>query len=123
MTDNITHPPHYTSRNIGYECIDLTQYQTFCTGNAIKYLWRYKSKENPLEDLKKARWYAHRAHVMQEKVDLGIGHCRTILLRLTETTSGYESAAWIGILENKWSIVLSALDVMIERMGNDPQAQ
>lgn len=113
MTDNINHPTHYTGRNIYYECIDITQYQTFCIGNVIKYLWRYQYKGTPLEDLRKARWYAHRAHVMQETVDLNIGHCRTILLRLTETTSGYESAAWYGLLKNEWNIVLSALDTMM----------
>ena len=114
MTDNINHPTHYNGRNIGYECIDITQYQTFCTGNVIKYLWRSKSKGTPLEDLRKARWYAHRAHTMQEPVDLNIGHCRKILLRLVETTSGYESAAWYGLLKNKWNIVLRALDTMME---------
>ena len=114
MTDNINHPTHYTGRNIGYECIDITQYQTFCTGNVIKYLWRYKDKENPLEDLRKARWYARRAHVMQETIDLNTRHCRTILLRLVETTSGYESAAWYGLLQNEWNIVLTALDTMME---------
>lgn len=123
MTDNINHPDHYTSHNIGHECIDITQYQTFCTGNVIKYLWRYGGKGTPLEDLRKARWYAHRAHMMQETVDLNIGHCKTILLRLSETTSGYESAAWVGLLKNEWIIVLSALDVMIGMMENDTQAQ
>lgn len=115
MIDNINHPRHYTGRDIGYECIDITQYQTFCVGNVIKYLWRYKDKGTPLEDLRKARWYAHRASMMQEQVDLNIGCCRKILLRLVETTSGYESAAWYGLLENKWRIALSALDTMIER--------
>lgn len=114
MTNNINHPKHYTGRNIGYECIDITQYQTFCTGNVIKYLWRYQSKGTPLEDLRKARWYAHRASMMQEQVDLDIGHCRKILLRLIETTSGYESAAWYGLLKNEWRIMLSALDTMME---------
>lgn len=115
MTDNITHPTHYTSRDIGYECIDITQYQTFCTGNVIKYLWRYKDKGTPLEDLRKARWYAHRAHVMQETVDLNSSNCKTILLRLVETTSGYESAAWVGLLQNEWHVVLLALDTMIKK--------
>ena len=115
MTDNINHPTHYTGRNIGYECIDITQYQTFCTGNVIKYLWRYKDKGTLLEDLRKARWYAHRAHMMQEQVDLNIGHCKTILLRLIETTSGYESAAWVGLLHGEWRIVLLAIDTMIKK--------
>lgn len=122
MSDNINHPTHYNSRDIGYECIDITQYQTFCTGNVIKYLWRYHSKGTPLEDLRKTRWYAHRAHMMRETVDLNIGCCRKILLRLVETTSGYESAAWAGLLKNDWTIVLSALDTMTERMENASQA-
>lgn len=117
MTDHVNHPSHYTGRDIGYECIDITQWQTFCTGNTIKYLWRYNDKGTPLEDLKKARWYAHRAHVMRETADLDIGHCKTILRRLIETTDGYESAAWAGLLKNEWNIVLSALDAMIEREG------
>lgn len=114
MTDNINHPTHYTGRNISHECIDITQYQTFCTGNVIKYLWRYKDKGTPLEDLRKARWYAHRASMRQEQVNLDTGPCRKILLRLVETTSGYESAAWYGLLENEWQIVSSALDTMME---------
>lgn len=123
MTDNVNHPKHYADRNIGCECIDVTQYQSFCAGNVIKYLWRYASKGTPLEDLQKARWYAHRAHVMREQVDLNIGRCKTILLHLVETTSGYECAAWYGLLKNKWIIVLSALDMMIEEMKkNETQA-
>lgn len=123
MTGNINHPTHYTGRNVGHECIDIAQYQTFCAGNTIKYLWRYKDKGNPVEDLKKARWYAHRAYATGEPVNLDAGHCKTILLRLVETTSGYESAAWIGLLKNRWNIVLTALDAMIERMENDAQSQ
>ena len=117
MTDNVNHPTHYSNRNIGYECIDIAQSQPFCTGNVIKYLWRYNSKGTPLEDLRKARWYAYKAYTMQETVNLDTSQRKTILKRLLETTSGYESAAWVGIQENKWTIVLSALDMMIERKG------
>lgn len=122
MTDNINHPSHYTGRDIGHECIDLAQHQSFPIGNAIKYLWRYKTKGNPVEDLRKARWYATKASAMQETVDTKSGDCRTILLDLISSTSGYESAAWIGLLWSKWYIVLSALDMMIEEVGNDAQA-
>lgn len=122
MTGNIDHPKHYTSRDIGYECIDLAQYQTFCVGNAIKYLWRYKDKENPNEDLRKARWYAAKASVTQETVNDRAENCKTILLRLIDSTSGYECAAWLGLLWNKWYIVLSALDMLIEEAKNDTQA-
>ena len=56
MTDNINHPAHYTGRNIGYECIVLTKYQYFCTGNAIKYLARTNDKGGTV-DLRKAQHY------------------------------------------------------------------
>lgn len=118
MTDSINHPQHYTGRNIGYECIDITQYQTFCTGNAIKYLWRYKDKGNPVEDLEKARWYAHRASMRQEPINLMADQCNDVLLSLISSTRGYESAAWVGFLKKEWHIVLSAIDMMIEEGKN-----
>ena len=63
--DPVDHPPHYCAGSI--ECIDaieaategLTGIEAVCTGNAIKYLWRWKRK-NGIEDLKKARWYLDR---------------------------------------------------------------
>jgi hypothetical protein len=32
------------------------EYHGFCSGNVIKYVWRYRNK-NGLKDLKKAKWY------------------------------------------------------------------
>lgn len=60
--DNVNHPAHYTAG--GVECIDaieaatvnLTGIEAVCTGNVIKYSWRWKLK-NGVEDLKKAAWY------------------------------------------------------------------
>lgn len=65
MTDQVNHPLHYTSGAI--ECIDaiesatanLTGTEAYCTGNAIKYLWRWKQKGGK-QDLAKARWYIER---------------------------------------------------------------
>lgn len=122
MTDNVNHPAHYTGRNIDYECIDITQYQPFCTGNAIKYLWRYKDKGTPVEDLKKARWYATRASQRQEQVNITYGQCNDILLSLITVTHGYESAAWTGLLRQEWDIVLPAIDMMIKEDKNDTKA-
>ena len=54
--------PHYNQGDI--ECIDAIRacmnrigFQDFCRGNVIKYLWRYRLKCSPLDDLKKARDY------------------------------------------------------------------
>lgn len=57
--DPVSHPSHYTQG--GIECKDaikaavtgLEGYEAFLTGNAIKYLWRWKRK-NGTEDLRKA---------------------------------------------------------------------
>lgn len=55
MTDNVNHPKHYTQG--GIECIDalaaatinLQGLEAVCTANAIKYLWRWKSKNGVAE--------------------------------------------------------------------------
>lgn len=70
--DMVNHPPHYTRG--GIECIDaleaattgLTGIEAVCTANAIKYLWRWKSKGGK-QDLEKARWYIDR---MISKIEL-----------------------------------------------------
>jgi len=62
VSDNINQPSHYTNGEI--ECIDaidsavkgLNGLESFCTGNAIKYLWRWKLKGG-VDDLRKAEWY------------------------------------------------------------------
>ena len=63
--DMVNSPSHYTQGEI--ECIDaieqvvngLDGMEAMCTGNAIKYLWRWKHK-NGVEDIKKAMWYLQR---------------------------------------------------------------
>lgn len=61
-SDNVNHPSHYCQGKV--ECIDALEAATthlmgieaVCTANAIKYLWRWKSK-NGVQDLEKAKWY------------------------------------------------------------------
>jgi hypothetical protein len=57
-----TNPDHYRQGKI--ECVDaiesattnLTGIEAFCTGNAIKYLGRWKQKGG-VACLRKAKWY------------------------------------------------------------------
>ena len=59
----VDHPSHYQSKN-GMEAIDvieaftsdLSGVEAFDTGNALKYICRWKNK-NGVQDLKKAIWY------------------------------------------------------------------
>lgn len=61
MHDPVNKPKHYQGK---VECIDaiesaigeLNGMEAMCTGNAIKYLYRWKQKGG-LEDLRKAKWY------------------------------------------------------------------
>ena len=60
--DPVNNPSHYTQGDI--ECIDAIrasmtdeEFAGFLKGNAMKYLWRYRKKGNPVQDLKKAEWY------------------------------------------------------------------
>lgn len=74
VTDFVNSPPHY--REGAVECITALQsalgpegFVSYCQGNCIKYLWRWKHKGG-MQDLHKARWYLDRmveaaAHVYQ----------------------------------------------------------
>jgi len=61
----VDHPAHYNAGKI--DCIEAIEEavkglegdEAFATGNAIKYLWRWKRKGGK-EDLKKAVWYINR---------------------------------------------------------------
>jgi hypothetical protein len=63
--DKINHPSHYADGKV--ECIDamevvlkdLQGMEALCTGNVLKYIWRWK-KKNGIEDLRKAKWYLER---------------------------------------------------------------
>lgn len=66
MTDNVSHPEHYTKPVPGIEAIEVTQHFNFCLGNVIKYVWRFKA-EGFLEDLKKAQWYLNREIARREE--------------------------------------------------------
>ena len=63
-------PNHYKQGKV--ECIDciesatssLTGFEGFCTGNAIKYLYRWKQKGG-VTDLLKSQWYINR--MLREK--------------------------------------------------------
>ena len=56
----VDHPSHYNQGSI--EVIDAIEdwELNFCEGNVIKSVARHRHKSEPLEDLKKAKWYLER---------------------------------------------------------------
>ena len=63
---NVSHPDHYQTE-YGFETIDVIEaftdglngIEAVCTGNALKYICRWK-KKNGIEDVEKAIWYLQR---------------------------------------------------------------
>lgn len=60
--DVVNHPAHYTKG--GIECIEAIEasmtdeeFRGYLKGNVIKYVWRYRDKDNDVQDLDKAEWY------------------------------------------------------------------
>jgi len=59
--DMVNSPPHYNAS--GIECIQAIAaatdkgFEYYLQGNILKYIWRYRYKAKPLEDLNKAKWY------------------------------------------------------------------
>lgn len=65
-TADETNPEHYRNFSYNTEVIDITENLSFNGGNAVKYLARatrvdgQTKYENPIGDLKKAKWYVDR---------------------------------------------------------------
>lgn len=57
VPEDAINPSHYRKHPSGIECIEVVRHMNFNVGNAIKYLWRYLDKGDPIENLKKAQWY------------------------------------------------------------------
>jgi len=74
VNDPVNHPQHYTDGKI--ECIEAiessmnsAQYRGYLKGCALKYIWRYDKKGNPVQDLNKAIWYLDRLITSLEEGD------------------------------------------------------
>ena len=73
MSNNVNHPSHYTTG--GVECIDAIRaslgdadFASYCKGNVIKYLWRYRRKGGT-EDLEKAAVYLNWMIEAEKRLD------------------------------------------------------
>jgi len=66
MEDVVNNPSHYTQGNI--EVIDFLIDQNFdyIAGNIVKYICRYRYKGNPVQDLRKAKYYLDRLIEIEE---------------------------------------------------------
>lgn len=109
MTDMINHPPHYQDDS-GIECIEVTQWMPFCTGNCFKYLYRAGKKGSMFDDLKKAKWYAERANKRQEtwSRDLPSSFVDKIKM-IASSRAGNIRYAMEGIAVGEWGYVIACI--------------
>ncbi len=62
VVDRVNKPTHYNHNATGIECIDAIKaatgehFEGYLQGNIIKYIWRYRYKNN-IEDIQKAQVY------------------------------------------------------------------
>lgn len=99
----MNNPSHYASE-CSLECIDVMETVLgdeglfyFCVGNAFKYLWRYKNKGKPNEDLRKASWYLKKAlHLKIDTVEAS-----AILDRLMHLYTK-QACTYLGEKEEEW---------------------
>ena len=74
IKDMVNSPSHYKTDNV--ECIDAIQsatgegFEYYLQGVILKYIWRYRYKGKPIEDLKKAEWYLDRLLELKTEEDM-----------------------------------------------------
>ena len=65
LSSDVSSPKHYNTGDV--ECIEAIkasmsseEFSGYLKGAALKYLWRYRYKNKPLQDLQKSIWYTTR---------------------------------------------------------------
>ena len=98
--DPVNHPAHYTQGEV--ECIDAIEsalgrrgFEDYCTGAAIKYLWRWRHKGGK-QDLEKAAWYIDRIIKSAEKNGDKLFAPTSDEVGYTPWNRGVKPIGWIG---------------------------
>lgn len=80
MAEMVNHPDHYNTGS-GTECIDIIRHLPLSLGTAVKYLWRFRLKFDPQEDLDKAVFYLrdYEKHLFKGKTTDGEFHTATTM--------------------------------------------
>ena len=60
ITETVDRHDHYNKHPSGVECIEIIEWLNFNLGCAVEYVLRSGEKGDPLEDLRKAKWYIER---------------------------------------------------------------
>lgn len=117
--DPVKRPRHYNTHASLVECIEVTEQMDYCTGNALKYVWRSDEKDAPLQDLKKALWYIERAIAR-----VGSAHAARAALRDPRPVERYLAAEPRGFRYVAVAMLWNATDPGVSReMSADDLAE
>lgn len=118
----VDHPSHYSG---SIEAIDaiaaatagLTGVEAFDTGNALKYLWRWKRK-NGVEDLNKAVWYIQHLIKHLEGTEAETG---TEAIETQPSLEKYLTAKLDGDKSITDQFYMNSADQLMRNLGADGQ--
>lgn len=129
--DTVERPAHYNTHPSGVECITIAEHLPANLSHALGYLWRFRDKHDPLQDLRKAMWYLQR----QKKYQLNTAGARDFIRWAAQQKSGdlqtnvlhaLINAGHPGILsgrdrDNFLDVAMELVRQMInEELGNAP---
>lgn len=124
MPDNskVNHPSHYSGSIEAIDAIaaataELEGVEAFDTGNALKYLWRWKHK-NGVEDLNKAIWY------IQHLITHLEGMTKTQAVETQPSLRDYMTEVIntdkaIPVMQTNGSFCANATDQLMRNLGAD----
>ena len=120
---NAINPDHYKSE-CSLECyqamilaLGVEGFINFCLGNAFKYMWRYKNKGKPKEDLEKANWYINKVIEYgdeNDNVQTKAREMKDLLASLSSITLNSSDVKETDEDEKDWKIIYSILRDYIE---------
>jgi CRISPR/Cas system CMR subunit Cmr4 (Cas7 group RAMP superfamily) len=75
VEDSVNSPAHYNNGDI--ECIDAIEamltsdeFIGYLRGNSLKYRWRFRYKNEPVQDMLKATWYEEKLLQFYKKINI-----------------------------------------------------
>lgn len=94
----IAKAPHYNKHYaFTMECIDVTQWMSFMTGNPVKYLWRAWDKGQTLDDLTKAVDYLRRPTKISDQIPPAIVYDVTTEAAIYLENGPQDDAQWYAV--------------------------
>ena len=110
----VNHPDHYMNAS-GVECIDIVKHMKFCSGNAMKYIYRLGNKDEAAQEIKKAIFYLGVASAEEETNDYTKApNIKSLFDKVSEVQPREIKAAMLMIYDESYISAISYLEEYLE---------